>query len=131
MTAAPSTRHAPRLRRSKEDRVLGGVCGGLGTYLNVDPLWFRIGFIALSLGGGTGVVLYIIGWIAIAEESDTAPIVPLDTTPNTGGLVVGSILIVVGTIALLNRYIPQFNDIAWPLVLIAVGGMLLIRRSRA
>ena len=111
--------------------MVGGVCGGLGAYLNVDPLWFRIGFIALSLGGGTGIFLYIIGWIAIPEESDAAPIVPVDATPNTGGLVVGSILIVVGTIALLNRYIPQLNDIAWPLVLIAVGGLLMIRRSRS
>lgn len=59
------------IRRKREDRVLAGVCSGLGDYLGIDPLWIRIAFVALSLGGGSGVLLYIIAVLAIPEEDST------------------------------------------------------------
>ena len=57
------------LRRSKTNRILAGVCGGLGTYFGVDPVWFRLGFVLVSLPGGIpGILLYIACWILIEEE---------------------------------------------------------------
>jgi len=53
-----------RLRRSRTDRVLAGVCGGVGRYLNIDPVVLRIITIALIFAG-VGVVAYIIAWLAI------------------------------------------------------------------
>ena len=46
--------------RSKTDRVIFGVCGGLGEYFDIDPIIFRIAFIALTIGAGSGILLYLI-----------------------------------------------------------------------
>jgi phage shock protein PspC (stress-responsive transcriptional regulator) len=57
-----------RLLRSRSSRVIGGVCGGLGRYFNVDPILFRIGAIALALIGGAGVLLYLAALVLIPSE---------------------------------------------------------------
>ena len=57
-----------RLYRSTRDRVFAGVAGGLGEYFNVDPIIFRIGFIALTLGAGSGVLIYIMLWIFVLNQ---------------------------------------------------------------
>ncbi|MGN7822188.1 PspC domain-containing protein [Chitinophaga sp. 22536] len=61
-----------RLYRDPENKVLSGVCGGLGAYFNVDPVIFRIIFVLLAIGGfGTGVLVYFILWVA-TPSADTA-----------------------------------------------------------
>ncbi|NLR64975.1 PspC domain-containing protein [Chitinophaga varians] len=61
-----------RLYRDPENKVLSGVCGGLGAYFNVDPVIFRIIFVLLAVGGfGTGVLVYFILWVA-TPSADTA-----------------------------------------------------------
>jgi phage shock protein C len=57
-----------RLYRSREDRMFGGVCGGLGEYLAVDPTLVRILFIILALAGGPGLLAYIIMLFVVPEE---------------------------------------------------------------
>jgi len=57
-----------RLLRSRDDRVLGGVAGGLGKYFNVDPVFFRAGFIALAFIGGLGVFLYLAALLFVPSE---------------------------------------------------------------
>lgn len=58
-----------KLYRSKTDRKIAGVCGGIGKYLDVDPTLIRIGFVILALPGGLpGVVPYLIPWLVIPEE---------------------------------------------------------------
>lgn len=52
-----------RLYRSNKSRILGGVCGGLAEYCNVDPTWMRIIFILLILFGGLIILIYLIMWI--------------------------------------------------------------------
>src|SRR3954447_23962819 len=55
---------APRqLRRSRTDKILGGVNGGLAEYSGIDPLLWRVGFVALALAGGTGIVVYLLLWL--------------------------------------------------------------------
>ncbi|MDA0352305.1 MAG: PspC domain-containing protein [Chloroflexi bacterium] len=49
-----------RLMRSRDDQVIGGVAGGLATYLDVDPVFIRIAWVALVLFAGTGLLLYVI-----------------------------------------------------------------------
>ncbi|MBU8893004.1 MAG: PspC domain-containing protein [Bacteroidales bacterium] len=63
---------AKRLYRDPDNRVLGGVCGGLSAYFNTDPIVFRIIFILIALGMGSGLIIYIILWIAIPEANTTA-----------------------------------------------------------
>ncbi|MGI8626988.1 MAG: PspC domain-containing protein [Geodermatophilaceae bacterium] len=55
----PPRRTASRLQRSSSDRVLTGVCGGLGRHTGVDPILFRVGFVALVFAAGTGILLYL------------------------------------------------------------------------
>lgn len=59
-----------RLTRSKTDRWLGGVCGGLGHYFGVDPTIIRALFVLFALAVGGGILAYIILWIIIPLESD-------------------------------------------------------------
>jgi phage shock protein C len=136
------------LFRSRTNRMLGGVAGGLAYSLNSDPSLIRIIFLLLTVFWGGGAVLYVILWIALPEEdipifqqpgtgaeaSETAPggenagsfQVP---ARSNGALMVGLILIAVGAIFLISRFIPDvhFGDL-WPFVLV-VAGVVLIASS--
>ena len=129
-----------RLYRSTTDKVIGGVCGGLGNYLNIDPVIVRILFVLLAVFGGSGVLVYIILWIVVPEqvytfgtEQSTEDIkVEVDdqvTEKKRGNntLIAGFLLIAVGLLILTDRLIPAYNlwDF-WPLILVAAG-ILLIR----
>ncbi len=64
-----------RLYRSRGDRMVGGVLGGLGAYLNVDPTWLRIAFVAMAIlvNGFPALLIYIIGMIVVPEEPAGQP----------------------------------------------------------
>lgn len=57
-----------RLYRSRRDRVIGGVCGGLGAYFGIDPVIVRVVFVAAAIWGGLGVLGYLVLWIIIPPE---------------------------------------------------------------
>lgn len=59
---------AKRLYRSKKERMIAGICGGVAQYFNIDPVIVRLIFAVLVLGGGGGLLLYIIMWIIVPEE---------------------------------------------------------------
>ena len=60
---------ARRLVRTSDGRWLGGVCAGLGRYFDINPIVYRIAFAALSLAGGTGLLLYLAAYLVIPDES--------------------------------------------------------------
>ena len=62
------------LRRSKSNRILTGVCGGIGEFLNVDANLIRLAFAVFTLLGGSGVLLYLIAWLVIPEEDAGASV---------------------------------------------------------
>jgi phage shock protein PspC (stress-responsive transcriptional regulator) len=63
------------LRRSRTDRIGGGVAGGLGEYFRVDPVLFRVLFATAAFFGGAGVLAYLLAWAAIPEQGTVnAPI---------------------------------------------------------
>ena len=57
-----------KLYRSKSNRQLAGVCGGLAQYFNIDPTLVRVLFILLAVLGGSGLVLYLAMWIIVPKE---------------------------------------------------------------
>lgn len=59
-----------RLYRTEDDRMLGGVCGGLGEYFDVDPVLIRLLWVAFTLAYGSGLLAYIIFWIVVPEKSE-------------------------------------------------------------
>ena len=54
-----------RLYRSKKEKMIAGVCGGVAEYFNVDPTLIRLFWVLFMLLGGSGVLAYIIAWIVI------------------------------------------------------------------
>ena len=56
-----------RLYRSRKNKVLGGVCGGLGEYFDIDPSLIRLIWLLVVFMGGSGVLIYIILWIVLPE----------------------------------------------------------------
>ena len=77
MDTTPHTTPAPppppgprRFLRSSSDRVVGGVCGGLGRYFNVDATLVRIGFVALALVGGAGFVVYVAALLLVPTDGE-------------------------------------------------------------
>jgi len=141
-----------RLYRSISDRMVGGVCGGLGTFLNIDPIFVRLLFVLLLFGSDFGFILYLILWIIIPEEgkdygfkedsfgdrvkSMGDDIQQAVTQPHPqSGLIMGVGLIVIGGFLFLDRlnldWLRWFDlDIIWPILLI-VGGVVLLFRKQA
>jgi len=61
-----------RFFRDPDDKILGGVSGGIGAYMNIDTVWIRLLWVILFFGYGFGIIFYIILWIIIPEASSTA-----------------------------------------------------------
>lgn len=57
-----------RLYRSKKDRMICGVCGGIANYFNIDPALVRLAFVLIAMGAGSGILAYIIAAIIIPDE---------------------------------------------------------------
>ena len=55
--------NAKRLRLSANERMIGGVCGGLGELFELDPILFRAAFLVLAFLGGLGILLYVVLWL--------------------------------------------------------------------
>lgn len=103
ITHTPTIR---RLERSSSDRILAGVGGGLGRYFEINPAFFRIGFVVLTLLGGTGLLVYLAAALVIPDEGRERSIAEQ---------------------ALTDR-----RERPWPLVGLAIAGVaLLVLLSRA
>ena len=124
------------LRRSRTDRKLAGVAGGLGRYAGVDPLILRILFVVLTIFGGSGILLYVAGWLLIAddgeEESQAQRIVRGHTDGSTVSTVVfGTVVLVLGLVfmgAVLDTG-PGLGGLG-ALVVVAVVVLLLLRNGQ-
>ena len=57
-----------RLYRSKKDRMICGVCGGIANYFNIDTTLVRLAFVLIAMGAGSGILAYIIAAIIIPDE---------------------------------------------------------------
>lgn len=140
-----------KLYRSTTDRMIGGVCGGLGSYLGIDSVFVRLLFVLLLFGSNFGFILYLVLWIVIPEEgkdygfkeesvgervkSMGNDIQQAVTQPHPqSGLILGIGLIAVGGFLFLDRmnftWLEWVNlDIAWPILLIIGGVVLLFRKG--
>jgi phage shock protein C len=115
------------LRRSSDDRLVAGVCGGLGRYLGVDPVLLRIAAVVLALANGLGVVAYVIAWIVIPEERSGQPAAHArPPRQEMGRLVLGGSLVVLGLVLLLDRLAPDLQRLFWPLAVVAAGAAIML-----
>lgn len=135
--------------------MLGGVAGGLAAYLQVDPALVRLGFVALVLAAGTGVLLYVIAWIVVPEEpldashhpgepsdgssgaTGSVSAAPAASPPRSGTaagrgarLVLGAVLVAIGCLLLLDWALPDLRHFFWPAAIITLGLGLLLYGAR-
>jgi len=115
-----------RLYRSNTQRVIAGVSGGLGEYFGLDPIWFRIGFVVLALGGGSGILIYLVMWLVIQPAPNGHVSPPPGQGAPSGAAVVGAVFMIVGTIALANTIAPWIGQYIWPVVFVLVGLALVM-----
>jgi phage shock protein PspC (stress-responsive transcriptional regulator) len=149
-----------RLYRSETDKILGGVCGGLGAYLGFDPVIIRIFFVLLTIANGVGVMIYMLLWLILPAESKAengsthqnlenaadeittrakemaGELQAAVTRPNRqGALYIGAALILLGVIFLVENLNIGWLwwldfDFLWPVLLIGGGIILFVRYMR-
>ena len=121
-----------RLYRSGSDKVIAGVCGGIGEYFEIDPVLVRIITVILFFATGFGVLAYIIGWIVIPKRMEGDQPAREYHYSAWHKYLPGLILIGIGAVLLVREfwYWFDFSEI-WPLLLILAGlGLILIRGTR-
>lgn len=147
-----------RIYRSKNDRVISGVCGGIAKYFDVDPTIIRILWVIITITFGVGILAYIICALVIPERSTLERSNPreeyvVEPKKSTGSssnyssaelyyenedgddnsrnrILIGILLICIGVIVFIKRYIPRLDfDNLWPLLLI-IGGVYIIYSQR-
>jgi len=136
-----------RLTRSFSNRILGGVCGGIGEHFGIDPVFVRVLFVLLGLNG-FGIPVYFVLWLLLptvekldrdAEDIIQDNLADMRTQFNrlAGSLgqphpaaVVGALLIIAGLYFFLSEFLPTFNSaIFWAALLIGAGIYVLTNRN--
>ena len=122
-----------RLQRDTRNKVIGGVCSGLANYFGIDAALVRLLFAFALLAFSAGFWVYVILWIVMpvgdgttaTEEGCNA--LMSEPQKNKGSLYTGTILIGIGVLGLLHRYVPTLNwRTAWPILLIVIGILLIV-----
>jgi phage shock protein C len=131
-----------RLERSRDDRVIAGVCGGLGEYFGIDAVLFRIAFVLLVFAGGLGILAYVLAWIFLpaapgpgepaSESAFDRAADSLGDERRGGAVVLGIVFVGFGVLFLLDVAWPDFLSwrYIWPIALIAVGAAIILRARR-
>ncbi|MDI3525514.1 MAG: hypothetical protein PWP42_764 [Candidatus Atribacteria bacterium] len=127
-----------RLYRSRREKMIGGVCAGIANYFDIDPTIVRLLAVALLLAGGTAIIAYIIAWIVVPEEPESA-----DTTlpteekpkPQNRRELLGWIFIIVGVLVV-ARYLVPAGFMWWipwggkfllGIIILVIGVLLLVK----
>ena len=140
-----------KLFRSRTDRMLGGICGGLSVYLGLDPALVRLFFVILAASSSLGVPLYLILWLILPSEGDASEfnftgqafserVKDMGTEighaarqPSSNGYrYIGVGLIVMGLLLILENlhlpWVPWLNgDVLFAALLVGGGVLLLVR----
>ena len=119
-----------RPRRSRTDSKVAGVAGGLGRYLGVDPILFRIGFVALTILGGVGVLAYCLLWLLLPADGDDVSagesLIGRGRSSVSPILAVGlALLVIISITSSLSWGLPF-----WPLAIIGLIAFHVARKQR-
>jgi signal transduction histidine kinase len=120
------------VRRDPERGLIAGVCAGLARYFGVNPIFFRIGFIAAAAAGGFGIPVYLLCWVLIPAEPGEWQSRWFRGTSRRASIEVGAgagLLLVALLLALRETGIWFSDAVVWPLVLVTTGAALLWRQS--
>lgn len=112
-------RDLARLRRSRTDRKVSGVAGGIARHLDIDPLLVRVAFVILTFFGGGGLILYGVAWVLVPEEDTGETVVRTDDGVRTAALIIAGVIAVASVIGDSVGGL----DFPWPLM---VAGLVLL-----
>lgn len=143
-----------KLYRSRGDRIIAGVCGGLGEYFTIDPILVRLIFVLLAIMGGHGVLLYLLLAIIVPlEPGENVDVnrkekikefatgvqagvqrVARDLKENRSWFsnprhLAGSIILFIGFAALFSQMFPEYWlgwEVMWPVLLLLIGLYIII-----
>jgi phage shock protein PspC (stress-responsive transcriptional regulator)/two-component sensor histidine kinase len=118
-------------RRDSRDRVVAGVCSGLGRRLGIDPIILRVCFIAAALSGGVGFLLYGLAWALIPVEGSSESVADrVRDRRASWETALGAGLLVLSALLVFRELGLWFSDaIVWPVVLAAAGAAVIWRQS--
>jgi phage shock protein C len=125
-----ATIEARQLRRSRSDRTLAGVCGGLAAYFEIHPAVFRVAFVVLTLLGGAGVLIYLAAAAVMPAEGrmDSFATATLRGVRHRRWPLAGLALVAVGGAMALSRLALWPGGDAWVFLLLAGAVVLWIAR---
>jgi signal transduction histidine kinase/phage shock protein PspC (stress-responsive transcriptional regulator) len=114
--------------RSRTDRVVAGVAGGVGDRLRVDPVLVRLAFVALTAAGGFGVGLYLAAWFALPEQdpNHTPPARVASNLQRAAGF---GLLVLAMLVFLRDLGLWFADSLSWPVALAAFGSAVIWTRS--
>lgn len=124
-----------RLYRSRQDRILAGVAGGLGQYFGVDPVLVRLGLVLLTVTSGVGLVAYIILAIVVPEHpaGEEEPVARSSADTHRARDLLGYGFLGLGLFLLAGNlglfYFLNWGRY-WPTILVLIGVLLLVSRGR-
>jgi phage shock protein PspC (stress-responsive transcriptional regulator) len=119
------------LRRSQSDRMVAGVCGGLGRYFDVNPTFYRVGFVVLTLLGGAGLLIYGAAVLVMPAEGRDESIVEealREHRDRPARLLGIGLAAIAGIVLLSHARLWPHGDFAWGLLLLAGLALLASRR---
>jgi len=147
-----------RLYKSRKDKVISGICGGIGEYFGIDPVLVRVIAVLLFFFGGVGVIAYIVGIIIIpaeplelghndnekkeTEKKDTPKEEESSESKHvdTGALIIGIVFLIAGFMFLMRNFNffdfhfwwikDQIRLFFWPGILVALGVLLVLKGSK-
>jgi signal transduction histidine kinase/phage shock protein PspC (stress-responsive transcriptional regulator) len=135
MTAGAASTSSPTvLRRDLENRVVAGVCAGLGRRMGIDPVILRVAFVVAAAAGGVGILLYGLAWVLIPADRSGRPGTAARVLPGRASwqVAAGVGLLVLALLLFLRESGIWFSDaLVWPVVLAATGTALIWHRSTA
>lgn len=120
-------RDLARLRRSRADRKVAGVAGGLARHFDVDPLLLRVAFVILTFFGGGGILLYGVAWLVVPEEDTGEAVVKVDDGIRTAVLVIAGAL---AAASLVGDSVGGFG-FPWPLMVAALVLLVIFGSKEA
>ncbi|TDU06157.1 phage shock protein C (PspC) family protein [Streptomyces sp. 846.5] len=126
----PARAARPPLERSRDRRVVAGVCGGLGRHLDIDPVVFRVVIAVLCLSGGVGLFIYGLAWLIVPVEQTRRNELQRLLSGRVDGQSLGAVLVTVLGTGIFFSYMGSTGHI-FPLTLIALLAFAALRYDPA
>lgn len=106
--------------------IIAGVCGGIAKHFDIDVTLVRLVFIILAISGGGGIVIYLLAVLLIPRDEKENKIIKQHDYSSKG---LGLIFLLIGGIALWNRFMPVMIewDLVWPIILVIMGLFIVFR----